>query len=62
MHLNIGEIVAHLIPDIVLTPGVAATLDGLTGRPRRKPLARYSAIEGALRSRPCLRNGGRLSN
>jgi hypothetical protein len=26
-------------------------LDGVTGQPRRKPLARYSAIEGALRSR-----------
>jgi hypothetical protein len=26
-------------------------LDGVTGRPRREPLARYSAIEGALRSR-----------
>ena len=27
------------------------TLDGVTGQPRRKPLARYSAIEGALRLR-----------
>ena len=26
------------------------SLDGVTGRPRRKPLARYSTIEGALRS------------
>ena len=41
---------AILIPESQTAHGL---LDGVTGRPRRKPLARYSAIEGASLAASC---------
>ena len=53
---------SHITKSIHFATETRLRLDGVTGRPRRKPLACYSSREGALRSRLLARRWSSLTD